>query len=52
MAVEIKCSVANCEFWQEMYCVARDIEVNCNDGGTEADQSESTCCDTFRPRPS
>ena len=50
MAIEIKCSVANCRFWKDMHCVAKEIEVNCNDGEMEAATSEGTCCDTFRPR--
>ncbi len=50
MAVEIKCSVSNCNFWKDMYCAAEEIEVNCDDGGMEASTSDSTCCDTFRPR--
>ncbi|HOB87769.1 MAG TPA: DUF1540 domain-containing protein [Bacillota bacterium] len=48
-AIKVKCSVSNCHYWKDMYCVAEDIEVNCQDGGMEAESSENTCCDTFEP---
>lgn len=47
--INVNCTVANCEFFKSLKCVAPSIEVNCDDGSTIASHPKETCCDTFIP---
>lgn len=47
--IDVKCTVANCEFFKSLRCFALSIEVNCDDGSSMASDREETCCDTFIP---
>ncbi len=49
MAVEIKCSVTECEYNQNVKCDAPMIQVERNHTG-EASSSDETKCETFKPR--
>lgn len=46
---EIKCTVANCAYYRNLQCHADMIEINTQDGGMESNDSQGTCCHTFRP---
>lgn len=46
----IKCTVANCTFWDDKYCTASAIEVNVDSGGMEASNEKGTMCHTFKNR--
>jgi len=50
MSPEIKCSVSNCSYWDNMHCAANAIEVNADDSEMQATSSEATCCETFYPK--
>ncbi|HOL18510.1 MAG TPA: DUF1540 domain-containing protein [Bacillota bacterium] len=49
MAVEIKCSVTECEYNQNVKCDAPMIQVERNHTSA-ASNSEETKCETFKPR--
>lgn len=51
MALEnVKCSVANCRYWQNNLCHASSIEVNVDGGGRQAKNSVETQCHTFEQK--
>lgn len=43
----IKCTVSNCRYWEDNLCMATSIEVNVDNGGQSASNSEETQCYTF-----
>jgi len=48
---DIKCSVEECQYWDNMNCAAGAIEVRSN-GDRKVNTSEGTKCHTFRPKRS
>ncbi|HAK73828.1 MAG TPA: DUF1540 domain-containing protein [Sporomusaceae bacterium] len=47
----VKCSVKNCNYWEDNYkCSAPAIEVNVDNGGHSASKSRETNCQTFRTK--
>jgi len=46
----VKCTVANCRYWQNEYCNASAIEVNVDGGGKQAKDSKHTQCHTFEQK--
>ncbi|MGI5901112.1 MAG: DUF1540 domain-containing protein [Desulfitobacteriia bacterium] len=45
----VKCSVEECQYYNQMECHAPLIHVNYN-GVNHSSQSQETQCDTFKPR--
>lgn len=43
----IKCSVSNCKYYKDNMCTAAQIEVNVDNGGTQAATETQTMCHTF-----
>lgn len=51
MLQNVKCTVSSCKFWQSgNHCDASAIEVNVDGGGSNANQSAETNCQTFAPK--
>jgi len=46
----VKCTVANCRYWQNENCQATGIEVNVDEGGKQAKDSMHTQCHTFEQK--
>ncbi|HHV71293.1 MAG TPA: DUF1540 domain-containing protein [Clostridia bacterium] len=44
----IKCSVEECAYWNDMVCTANAIEVR-SSGDRQVKTSDGTCCETFVP---
>lgn len=45
----VKCGVEECQYWDDMVCVADAIEVRSN-GTRKVTTSDDTACHTFRPK--
>ncbi len=50
MSSTIKCSVSNCDYWEEMKCAAEKIEVNMQGDGSDTCSSDNTYCETFKTK--
>jgi len=46
----VKCTVANCRYWQNQVCHATAIEVNVDGGGKQAKDAINTQCHTFEQK--
>ena len=49
MALEVKCNVDNCNYWQDSKCMAEDITVNMKNG-EEVCNPDDTFCETFETK--
>ncbi len=47
MPDKIKCTVSNCNFWDNQLCKASAIEVSVDGGGAMAKSDMQTQCHTF-----
>lgn len=50
MPNKVKCSVSNCNYWENEDCKATAIEVNVDGGGAMSKSEADTKCHTFAPK--
>ncbi len=48
MASEIKCKVSNCDYWNDMKCFAKEVEVNMQAEDAKNCSADTTYCETFK----